>query len=161
MLVAILTLTFTSLFFILTDKPQEYVFTNAYINTQNWVTTYGDDTDACKEIYLNQNGDLVMVLTSDQKAEFLKYDITKTPGISTVGATLTFSNNYKTLEVVGEQDQLNIENSVRTAIFNAQFLQVLNSGTQDWELEVIVKDRNTNSVIRTYSLPQEPLNWNF
>ncbi|MFI3200313.1 MAG: hypothetical protein R3Y54_02145 [Eubacteriales bacterium] len=160
MLIAIFALSITALLFIFLDKPKEYIFTSPPINAQNWVTLY-DGTDSCNEIYLNENGDLVMVLTSEQKKDFLKYDITTAGGISSTGTTLTFSNNYKTLEIVGEQGQLNIESSIRTAIFNAQFNQVLRSGTSDWQLEVILKDRNTGSTLQTFFLPNEPFIWNY
>lgn len=164
MLIAVLTLSLTSLFIILTTKPKEYVFTNAYIDTKNWVSIYGD-TDACEEIYQNLNGDLVMVLTSEQRKDFLKYDITQAAGILSSETsqlpTLSFSEDFGILEVVGTPGNFDIENSVRTAIFNAQLIQVLSNGSEDWKLEVVVRNRNTDAIIQTFLLPHQPLNWNF
>lgn len=143
-------------------ETKEYVFSHVYIGAQTLLEE-NKNSNHCEDIYLNEDGSLTLVLTEAQRKSWADTTFSDIVlfGMKQAGITVTYSDDYTSLELCAPQDILTASAPMlQTFAWRAELVQVLN-GTEDWSITVTLKDSETGAIVKEFHLPEDEFDWSF
>ncbi|MDL2296073.1 hypothetical protein LJC18_04695, partial [Lachnospiraceae bacterium OttesenSCG-928-E19] len=89
------------------NETKEYVLTNTSIDADELVEMY-EDSGECEGIKKNEKGDVVVLLTEEQREAWLKPQWIESNDslVETIGADIFYNSEYTEIEVKGSKEEL-------------------------------------------------------
>lgn len=139
---------------------ETYVFPDVYVDAEQLVKDIKGKK--CKDIYENEDGSVTVVLTEEQRENWLRgintdFRLTKQMGILSIEC----SKDYKNLTArLPEKIAEGAAPMIQSYVWCAEMAQIL-SGSEDWSVEVTIIENETNKIQYQGTLPEDELDWSF